>query len=70
VRSWVDLSVNGGDDARVQLSGHVPAGGAAELLERSEDLATLAGRLAAVTESSRGQLVLVRGEAALLSLTT
>ena len=47
----------------MQLSGHVPAGGAAELLERSEDLATLAGRLAAVTESSRGQLVLVRGEA-------
>ena len=63
MRSWVDLSVNGGHDARVQLSGHVPTGGTAELLERSEDLATLAGRLEAVTESSRGQLVLVRGEA-------
>ena len=61
--SWVDLRGNGGHDARVHVSGHVPTGGAAELLERSEDLATLAGRLAAVTESARGQLVLVRGEA-------
>jgi predicted ATPase len=63
VRSWVDLSASGGDDARVQLSGHVPSGGTAQLLERSEDLATLTGRLAAVTDSSRRQLVLVRGEA-------
>ncbi len=63
MRSSVELNVGAGDDARVQLSGHVPTGGSAELLERSEDLAKLAGALARVTESSRGQLVLVRGEA-------
>lgn len=63
MRSSVELNVRAGDDARVQLSGHVPTGGSAELLERSEDLAKLAGALAAVTESSRGQLLLVRGEA-------
>jgi tRNA A37 threonylcarbamoyladenosine biosynthesis protein TsaE len=53
----------GGDHAHVQITRNVTAGAGTELLERSEDLSALGARLDSVSDSARGQLVLVRGEA-------
>ena len=50
-----------GDDL-VELAGHVSTS-APDLLERSEELAALAGELAAVADTEAGRLTLVAGEA-------
>jgi AAA ATPase domain len=62
VKGWLRGSVKE-DDGAMEMIGQAPHEGATGLLERSRELAALGGSLAEVSDSRRGRMVVIGGEA-------